>query len=88
MAVNGGKRPGSGRKKTLKAEITGALRERMTDAHFDLAVKTVIRCVRQKKNPKLAFEAAVFIIENKIGKAKQAVDMTVTEGVKVIRDTI
>ena len=79
MGQNGGKREGAGRKKTLYSEQVAILRDKITDADFDLAIDTLRFAMRNvADNLKAALSASIFIAEQKIGRAPQIIDVNTT----------
>jgi hypothetical protein len=87
----GGKRVGAGRKTGstgISGEVARMLREKITTEDFELAIKTLRRAMKSKKNLKVASDASMFIIEQKIGKAPQSINMEHSGEVKILKDNI
>lgn len=88
MSRVGGKRAGAGRKKTLKSEVVDNLRSRITDPDYELALQTLRFAMKNRKNIKTAVAAAIFVVEQKIGKAPQPIQHSGMMGVKIVKDNI
>jgi hypothetical protein len=83
MAGFGGKREGAGRKKTLKSDIIQKLRSQITKKDYKRAVETLRYAMEKRETDlKTAVNAAQFVVEQKAGRAKQAMDLT-TDGEKI-----
>lgn len=83
---NGGKRPGAGRKPgsiSDRTKMLNALRDKITDADFNLAIKTLRGAMRQKNSLKVAASVAQFVVEQKIGRAPQNIEHTAPEGFEI-----
>jgi hypothetical protein len=77
QTMSGGRRKNSGRKKTLQSEVVKVLREKITDDDFEVALEILRYAMKQKvRNLKAATQAAQYILDQKMGKSPQSVDMT------------
>jgi hypothetical protein len=82
----GGARRGTGPKKRLKSEIVIALRERISDQDFDDALDVFRYAMKRKrKHLSLALSAATFIVDQKIGRAPQALKSEEPTSQKVLQ---
>ena len=74
----GGKREGSGRK-----PLTDESKKlRILDSYVDDSIKVIAQIRDKSNNDKLRLEAAIWILEQYLGKAKQNTDLT-SDGEKV-----
>lgn len=70
MDKRGGYREGAGRKKTLASDVVAELRDKLTNADFDKALEVLRFSMNQAEiNLKQAVSSAIFVIEQKVGKA-------------------
>ena len=68
----GGKREGSGRKPLTEE----SKKLRILDPYIDESIQTIAQIRDSSSNDKLRLEAAIWILEQYMGKAKQKTDVT------------
>jgi len=71
MAGHGGKRLGSGRKSNKAKELGIKFFEGVCS---DADLKAILRKHLSSENPKISFEAAVWLADHKFGKAPQTLE--------------
>lgn len=74
----GGKREGAGRKSLADEQK----KLRILDPYIDDSIKVIAQIRDKSNNDKLRLEAAIWILEQYLGKAKQNTDLT-SDGEKV-----
>lgn len=79
MGQNGGKRPGAGRPKGGMDSIRKEIVELITEADVNLAFEVLRKKMRKGDN-----SAAMYLLDQKYGKARQKIDANLAGGIMLV----